>query len=83
MAHRNEPYRTSTDNSWYCEVVSEDGAKHLVGPYPTKSMVSRIATTMKNRLERVENAKRVSLAGEVGAPDGTLGWYARAMDQVE
>ena len=69
------------DGGWYCS-VSVDGEETEVGPYQSKVVAQRIATKTRNALERKERGQRVAMTVDVGAPDGTLGWYARAMDQV-
>lgn len=69
------------DGGWYVG-LSCDGKETVLGPYRSQVIARRLAVRKRNELERVERAARIAATGVVGEPDGTLGWYARAMDHI-
>lgn len=69
------------NGNWYISVTA-NGDEREWGPYRSAMIAKRIGVKQRNILQSRENGERVARAVGIGPPDGTLNWYARAMDSV-
>jgi hypothetical protein len=61
---------------------SDENKQTQIGPCKTSSAAKREAVKLRNRLESKERAQTIARVTDLGTPDGSLGWYSRAMDHV-
>ena len=80
MVNRGQPYEVAP-KGWYVKVGSGDNRVEL-GPFATSTLAKKSATRLANNLDAKDRAAQIAQTIDVGEPDGTLGWYCRAMDHT-
>jgi hypothetical protein len=82
MISVGEPFQRSADRKWYFAIGLGGGKQSESRGYGTEDAAKREAGKLRAAAVAQQQAVNEDLLAAIGPPDGTLAWYAGAMDAL-